>query len=38
MNNQTTNLVKLHALKRAKERYNIDLTTEDLQKYCRLYA
>jgi hypothetical protein len=31
MNNQTTNLVKLHALKRAKERYNIDLTTEDLQ-------
>lgn len=30
-NNQTTNLVKLHALRRAKERYDIDLTMEDLQ-------
>lgn len=30
-NNQSTNTVKIHALQRAKERYNLDLTNEDLQ-------
>lgn len=36
VNGQQTNMVKIHAIQRAKERYNLDLTTEDLTDILKL--